>query len=704
MATSQEARKRKLPPLSQSPLKGSKLQLGTNKIGPTTATTPASVSSRHGSNEVLSAVLESPKTPNLPLPISRTTSARKRAIISTDFKPSSRITRSSGDNDDCKTKKTLKLDIDDPIVNSEEFKFLYRMFVPNKYLIRNNKMSKKNLLNHLPLIIPTAANEDVATNKNTNTNYKNTRNNNYMGLNFQVHLFLSSIMVNYINSWYLTKLNTDDMAFLQSVYQLLSDLVKDISKRINSLLKNELRITNLIDDFAEILNKHISDLASETSLNDLKIFDSYFAKAATTNVLSVEPDEKKERIIDKYLASNHIIFNKIYKPLMPNHYESHDTTNESYDETNLFTFEKTTNNNDESELEKAATDAKELEYFRVLVKNILISTFENPAEEYSISPLTSKIGTSLVVILVSDLIIVKIFDKLSSPEFILNDIINKIVDVISSSIDTTLSMPVKAAPELKTEKGPSFLVTCQGILASSYNRISRIILNVSNASHANIKDLNLHGSENHATTELGTDIFNNSIFKLFDTITSFSRRKPLLSSVLLFFKDVLCINQMVAGKVNSICTSYISNKILNSTFISDASLSSIISDLRVNIFEDDKDKDESSKEPEEVVTIDELTNKIFDLITVKVHKLLPSVLTHMSPLFSYYDESDAELKASIRRKLVIFNYLCDDGNNNNELHSNAKLNKLLIINLFDCVVRSLYSELVSNSTEDNYPH
>ncbi|ABN67458.2 predicted protein, partial [Scheffersomyces stipitis CBS 6054] len=525
---------------------------------------------------------------------------------------------------------------DDPVVQTAEFKFLYRLYVPNKYLIRNNKMSKKNLLNHLPLIIPSAISSRTS--------------NDYAGLNFQVHLFLSSIMVNYISSWYLTKLNTDDMLFLQSVYQLLSDLVRDISRRVNAVLKDEVSIVGVIDDVASILNKHISDLVAHDSQYELEILRTFQNRANSTNVFDEDPSDDVETVIDRYLASNHLIFRQ-----------------------NKSAF-------DDTQLTEPPDDPRQLEYFRIITHNILEATFENTTEDYAINPLSSKIGTKLIVSLVSDLIFIKIFDKLSTPDFILDTVGDGIVSAIEKYLDSkssSISKPVT------TSKSVTISSRAQVILSSVYNRVSRIILGVS---------VSKNTGDTPDSNDVEPDIFGNSVFQLFDTITNFSSRKPLLTGILVFCKDLLQINSSVAAKVNSICTGYISKKILSSNFIGDGSLSGIISDLRVNIFEKKDDKKEELEKDR--VTVDQLTEKIFNLIRDKIPGLLPS-FTRVTPFFNYFEETDEDLKEAIRRMLVIFNY--ENGSDNIELHETCKLNKLLMINLIDCVIRTLYPELVQNT-------
>ncbi|KAG2732441.1 hypothetical protein G9P44_004858 [Scheffersomyces stipitis] len=661
-----------------------------NLSSPTTATTPTSVSSRHGSSEILSSGSDGdresvPYTAKSPFSTPKQPIGKRRTVIVNDFKPSSARKPRAGplselnENSSKAIKKTSSklADIeDDPVVQTAEFKFLYRLYVPNKYLIRNNKMSKKNLLNHLPLIIPSAVNETSPT-SSTSSQISSRTSNDYAGLNFQVHLFLSSIMVNYISSWYLTKLNTDDMLFLQSVYQLLSDLVRDISRRVNAVLKDEVSIVGVIDDVASILNKHISDLVAHDSQYELEILRTFQNRANSTNVFDEDPSDDVETVIDRYLASNHLIFRQnVQDTSLQNTINRLGISSEN--SSKLFTFEKSAF--DDTQLTEPPDDPRQLEYFRIITHNILEATFENTTEDYAINPLSSKIGTKLIVSLVSDLIFIKIFDKLSTPDFILDTVGDGIVSAIEKYLDSkssSISKPVT------TSKSVTISSRAQVILSSVYNRVSRIILGVS---------VSKNTGDTPDSNDVEPDIFGNSVFQLFDTITNFSSRKPLLTGILVFCKDLLQINSSVAAKVNSICTGYISKKILSSNFIGDGSLSGIISDLRVNIFEKKDDKKEELEKDR--VTVDQLTEKIFNLIRDKIPGLLPS-FTRVTPFFNYFEETDEDLKEAIRRMLVIFNY--ENGSDNIELHETCKLNKLLMINLIDCVIRTLYPELVQNT-------
>lgn len=121
-------------------------------------------------------------------------------------------------------------------VDSPECQLLVRLFVPAKLLIKNNRVSLKQLRIHLPNLVGEALPE----------------------LNFQLHILLASIVTSYVSSWYLLKLNTDNFEFVQTVYVTLCEVARQLSRRV-ALLADPLRSVSLINQLAEVLNQHIED-------------------------------------------------------------------------------------------------------------------------------------------------------------------------------------------------------------------------------------------------------------------------------------------------------------------------------------------------------------------------------------------------------------------------------------------------------------
>ncbi|CAN3499668.1 hypothetical protein DICA1_B02784 [Diutina catenulata] len=78
-------------------------------------------------------------------------------------------------------------------------------------------------------------------------------------LNYQLHLFLAVIVDKFIASWYLSKLNTDDLEFLQLVYTTLVAIAQDLVTRIQGLTSEPERLVTLSDEVCAILESHISN-------------------------------------------------------------------------------------------------------------------------------------------------------------------------------------------------------------------------------------------------------------------------------------------------------------------------------------------------------------------------------------------------------------------------------------------------------------
>ncbi|KAK6463159.1 hypothetical protein DFJ63DRAFT_312482 [Scheffersomyces coipomensis] len=446
-------------------------------------------------------------------------------------------------------------------------------------------------------------------------------------------------MVKYVNSWYLTKLNTDNYEVLMLIYQVLMDFVKNLSNRINKTLKSEVELFNIVDELSSVINNHLLDLASEDSQYDLKIFADYYKEANTRNSFKQTPQADLETILDEYLCSNHVLFELKDDPLM---------------------------------------------YFRVLVKNLLEIIYSNDS---AVNPLSSTIITNLVVVIVGDLVLALVLEKLSSPEFILKDIISNVVDIITATLDEK-----KVAKEESDEVTLSYYERFQLVITMCYSKVSKFVLT------AKSEGLPLSNtvSENESN-EINVDVFENSIFKLMDTITNFSFRKPLVSNFISFIMGSLRLNSWIYYKLSSLSSSFVMKKLISAPFLGEEGLSNIISSLRLSLFYRDNNQPstESLDEELDTLTLDQLTDSIFNLINEKIPGAFAnSYIQGKSPILSLTNENETDLKHRIRRMLIIFNYQISNTNNNNEFNETCELNKLLMIKLIDCIVRNLYPELV----------
>ncbi|ODV80362.1 uncharacterized protein CANTADRAFT_6001 [Suhomyces tanzawaensis NRRL Y-17324] len=546
------------------------------------------------------------------------------------------------------------------IETTEAFKLLYRLFVPNKYLIKNNRVSTKHLLNHLPSIIPTSSTQDA---------------NTYIDLNFQIHLFLSTIMVQFVNSWYLTKLNTDNLEFVLLVYQLICDIIKDLSNRINVLLKSDKSITDAIDQISEILNVHLSELVCENPYDeyDIKILNDHYDTIYLRNSLKNHTRDLQKPLM-AYLTQRHLIFDS---EIAPDVIESQFVDPESSSDS-IFandTLDQIEREKLEQEGEKPILDTNRVVYFRIIVRKILGSIFDSGSEAYSITPLNSKISTDLIVLLLGDLVLNKIFMKLASPDFILKTVINSTVDAIDEVLESKINTPKEAKPQPLKHR-------IQSAISKAYLSISHLVVNISSANF--VPYMVGSSTEDTTATEPRLSFLENSVFKLVDTLTNFSKRKPLCTSVLKFLKDYIFVHPVLASKVDNAFLKFVSSRVLKSKPLSEEFLCGIVAKLRIDLFENDKIENIEQSE----ITIDVLVEKIFAIID-KMPKVLPSVFVHTN-LFRYHNEDDKDLRASIRKILVIFNY-SEPGSN--KLNDSCELNKLLVINLLDCIIGNLYPEI-----------
>lgn len=422
------------------------------------------------------------------------------------------------------------------LIETEEFKLLHKLFVPNNYLIKNNKVLIPYLINNLPIIIDDSQ------------------------INLQLHLFISSIIVNYVNTWYLGKLNTDNWEFVQIVYKLLNDLTKELTRRVLNI-----DIHVLIDQICDIANGHIDFL------------------------LNVDPTSRNtlSNPFEMYLQS-HIIFEN------------------------------------------------ELGYYRTLSKKITDLTLE---------PVNSKITSDLVNLLVSDLVFVKVIDKLASPDFILG-LIQKANEKVKEKL--TEEKAVKST-------GQKFTTRIRRTWYSIYNFIYEDV------------------------PEERTSIFDTSIFRLVGTLTNFTQRKPLLAAALKYIWNVLYYNPFFNRKINSIAVRRVDSLI--SDLLSLENMSNLIGDLRKGIF--GKNGDDSAP-----ISLTELSSNIANVIKTFV-KCLPTA--------TILEINEKELAGEIFKVLVVFNF--EVGADNTVAHEKNDLNRLLAVNIFDCIVGDLYPELLESDVK-----
>lgn len=658
-----------------------------------------------------------------------------------------------------------------------EFKLLYKLFVPNKYLIKNNKASMQNLLNHLPSIVPSS----------------------HSRLNLEVHIFLATIVVGFVNSWYLTKLNTDNFEFIRQIYQVICDLVNDISTRIVRL-GDQSEIVDLVDEVCVIVESHLKETVTEREREDeeereeeegisetrtnpgnnsgdnsgsnsdtdfpstdapntnapssniprhnfaFKFLDDNIRwdeewNSLPTNETLTEPEQRRTFCRD-WLRKRHVIF----EPRDPaNRSSDHRDSRNSSNVYSINVISSDSHSSSSSPIDSPSgssigSSTEELNYYRILIKKILTTTFQ-----YEPSPLNSQIVLTLVVHLLGDVVFAKLMAKLSSPEFILGWVrrfaenleialrnqqdhseiesekeakesaSNQTVNTEKTESVTTLTN--LTSPSLSLTKSNSSLTNPSLSPASISLYFPRLPPKLHNILQTVYLTISLLTSKSSPPTSISPNIIQSSLFSLINTITNLTTRRPLLANVLIFARDQVSRFEPLRNKINEISLAYISRKILTSGFLSEDKLCKILIDLRINLFKSDKrnesestsrsekeppekdanDTDKDTNDTNDTVaepvpdsnTLHSLVETIFNIIT-SLSLLLPSAIS--GDPFRFHGESDEDLKDAIRRILVIFN--SQEGELRDDIGTSLDFNKLLIVRLLDCVVGKIYPELL----------
>lgn len=504
----------------------------------------------------------------------------------------------------------------DITVESPEFQLLVQLYVPAKLLIKNNKVLKKQLSNYLPVIV----NESVPE------------------LNFELHIFLSSIVTAYVTTWYLSKLNTDDFDFLESVYGILCEFVKDFAHRLLAIVELP-NLLDLVNDLAHTLDSHIRLAQLENGTP--RMVNEYMERNKSS--VRSEKEMRTDAMIDQILLESHVIFSQ-------NVPWQSVTDPRIGEETSVATNEE--------------PDDPYLNYLRVTIRNIILTTF-NLTKETTLmgqGPTTSVIVMNLLTIVLADLVFEKIITKLSSPQFILRTVGGKI------------------ASELQKQRS--------GDKISETLPIHKRVTSAIQGAYIGISKLAIAFSRHDAAkSDLGgLSILYSPIFSLADAITNFSGRKPLVTYLAQVGRSILLSTRSISLKFESAARTYLAGCIRLSPVLEDKFLATIVQMLTGIVFS----QTEENSDRKENNTIEELTNTWFNLMQGKT---LPLSLLW----FAYQGESEVDIKKSIEDFLAIFD--AESKNHAAPFSASSKLNKLLAIRLFDSTVQYVYPELVA--TVDN---
>lgn len=529
---------------------------------------------------------------------------RKHIIGNSGRLKTSKVT--VGNDFKAKSQKTRKGDTD-IVVESPEFKLLARLYVPVKFLIRNNKVSRSQLSSHLPIIV----------------------NESLPQLNFELHIFLSSIVTSYISSWYLTKLNTDNFEFLQNVYELLCDFVKDIARRILNVVELY-KLLGMLDDMALILDSHMKDASI---VEGVPVLVSKRLLESKSTVYDPE-DLKPERIVKQYLQESHVVFDP--EPSL-----------------------SLKSNKEENENAKVGEESRRV-YLRVVVRNILLATFENNDSLIGPGPTSSTIAQNLVTIILADLVLEKVVTKLATPQFLLQTVAANIAKKAEKG----------TASKNKTDGGQLLITRLKGTLRSVYFNVSTVVVSISQ-------------KKPEADLE-SPSLFHSSVGSLADTITNFSGRKPVLYYIMCMLRSAVMASSKLSNRLEVFGRSFLSSKIVHSSLLEDANLARIV--IMINSIVFDKNDDE----PPQPSSLDDVTNEWVSLLQ-KASGKIPLLSLGW---YSFTNEEDNDMRNAIRNFFSCFNYNPETGPElRSEFEESSGLNQLLVVKLLDSLVKNLYPEL-----------
>lgn len=513
-----------------------------------------------------------------------------------------------------KAKKT-GLRHSDSLTDSPEVQLLIKLFIPSKFLIKNDKLSMKQLSAHLPALISESMPK----------------------LNLELHLFLSTVVSRYVSSWYLGKLNTQNLDFVHQVYQILCDVIKSIAKRISNIC-NGPALVDLVDKCAYDINNHITALA--TSIRDKEDLRILTTAAKTKPGMLYNAKAQEKETIRSFLAASHVIFDEELNS------GPHNDENDTYVE---------------------EPEDPELVYLRILTRKVLLATFDDDTSAGVSGPgiTNSVITMNLVTFLVADLVLEKTLGKLSSPKFICSDVIGNIVRIANGALE---AKPTKSTPVSET-----LTDRIKGTMYKGYKGVVSTVVAISSTFATK--------SEDNASAMVA--ILDLSVFALLDTVMGISQRKPLAAYLVRSVRALISVSGPLSRRVDSFLMGFLESKVSRLSILRDSQVARVVRELRSLLFDDSR-KEETSEDKN--ITIENITEEMFLLLT----RLPNPALSH---LFRYQDESDAELREAIRKGLVVFNYsaTCE----NDKLHESSDLNRLLVVKLLDRVMGKLYPELLA---------
>lgn len=290
-------------------------------------------------------------------------------------------------------------------------------------------------------------------------------------------------------------------------------------------------------------------------------------------------------------------------------------------------------------------------YLRVLTHKLLEAVFYGRKE----NPLESTIVDLFVVGLVGDFILDKAFEKLSSPSFLIGTVLAKFAEIST----------VEPKPQVK-----------ESIMTRAKNMYSSLTVLALVASAKKQEVLQ--------TKELSDWlVFGSPIFGFLNSISSFQRRVPIGLYGIGIAQSILLSLTSVSAKINTYCALKLLKLVSSSPILEDQSMADNLKNLRMMLFEDQK---ESSVPPPR--TKDVARKLLLNVQTIFANSGIPLLL------FRYVGETDEDTQVCFVNALARFEtqQICND------LPDSSKLNQLLIIKILDLIVARLYPELVDLGT------
>ncbi|KAI5961726.1 hypothetical protein CANMA_003703 [Candida margitis] len=424
---------------------------------------------------------------------------------------------------------------------------------------------------------------------------------NNTDVNLSLHLFLATIMVQFVNSWYLTKLNTNNLEFLKTVYDdILVVLVRDIAKRIGAI--NSFDLLHVADDLMSILNTHLTELVGNVDGKyPYKVIDDYYSSAERENNLYYDSSKDPKDVLQMYLAQKHLIFDHSNEP-----------------------------NEEQLSL-----------YLRVMVKEILRNVMQNNAKD---SVFTSKITSDLLVLIVGDLVMNRLLQKVSSSKFLLGSI-NKFVT------KSLMGMKERNKGKEKTSQKSSQQSLITTIMATAYTICEMILTLV----------LSIRVSSGYAAP---FDVIKSSIFLLLGTLFALRETKPLVYTLVVSVKYFILSIPWLKNGINNVGSTFATD-FLNTILTAEA-VHKVIDELRIQLFYSDR-KDTGGED--EIVSVDIVADNVAELFN------------HF-PIGKQYCPD----RNRIKQVLIVFD-------RDEELDPNNNTNQYLVIKMFDRIVHAAYNDI-----------